>query len=146
MGQVSKCSVSKQARIGVNDPSERICPWDPGEFRHHGVPTLFLKGGSDPVIAGHQAESSLNNGVTNAAHQAVLLEFNGRGHSLDFDLFMNFGGGVGGDTNPSKWTVAHNGLLEKFLELSPAQFRQDAVVIQHLRTLNAKIVFPVDAF
>jgi len=68
-------------KIGVI-PEEEYCPWDPTkpQFKH-GVPTLILKGGADPVIAGCQAEDYFNNGLTG---QRGLVESPGVGHLMRF--------------------------------------------------------------
>jgi hypothetical protein len=59
-------------------PGETIYPWNPGYYKH-GVPTLILKGGTDAVIAGNQAESFYKDGLSNK-RDSVLMEIPGMGH------------------------------------------------------------------
>ena len=59
-------------------PGETIYPWNPGYYKH-GIPTLILKGGTDAVIAGNQAESFYKDGLSNK-RDSVLMEIPGMGH------------------------------------------------------------------
>src|SRR5437868_9337132 len=69
-------------KIGVRR-SERICPWDPASFQHN-KDTLILKGKSDPVIAGCQAEYFFKEGLKPG--KRALIEFPGAGHSMRLQL------------------------------------------------------------
>jgi pimeloyl-ACP methyl ester carboxylesterase len=71
-------SVKTQAKKLGTDPSEEICPWDPGKHPHS-VPTLILKGGADPIIAGQQAEMVFES----LTGKRVLVEFPGVGHAME---------------------------------------------------------------
>jgi pimeloyl-ACP methyl ester carboxylesterase len=62
-------------RLGM-ELSAEICPWAPAQHRHS-TPTLILKGGGDPVIAGGQAEEVFENALTG---KRILIEFPGVGH------------------------------------------------------------------
>jgi pimeloyl-ACP methyl ester carboxylesterase len=106
-------------RVGT-DPDEPICLWNPKKYSH-GIPTLILKGGADPVIAGGQAEDFIKNGVTN---ERVLIEFPELGHSWT--------AGLGAEGRKSLGT-----LVEKFLGLSDVQFRQQEDVKAILKDLRA---------
>jgi pimeloyl-ACP methyl ester carboxylesterase len=60
------------------DKKTKIVPWDPARFSH-GVPTLILKGGDDPVTAGEQAEYIFSNALTGPR---TLISFPGVGHDI----------------------------------------------------------------
>ncbi len=65
-------------RIGVVD-DEKICPWNPADYRHE-VPTLLINGSRDTIVAGCQAEDFFINALKDG--RRVLLEFRGLGHDL----------------------------------------------------------------
>ena len=115
-------------RIGVVD-EERICPWNPADFRHE-VPALLIKGSRDTIVAGCQAEDFFFNALKNG--RRVFLEFRGLGHDLSV-------GNLYYGADPSIWSKRFAGLLEDFIRLSssPAQFRSDAQVLAKLRQLKA---------
>jgi len=78
-------NVAREAarKIGV-EPDKQFCPWNPTKAKYqHSVPTLILKGGADPVIAGCQAEDIFNDALTG---QRVLIEFRGAGHSMELPI------------------------------------------------------------
>lgn len=114
-------------KIGIV-ADEKICPWNPADYRH-GVPTLLLKGSRDTVVAGCQAEDFYNNGIDQG--QGVLLEFRGLGHDLSVGN-LYFG------ADPSIWSKRFTSLLEDFIKLSssPAKFRGDPRVRAGLTRLK----------
>ncbi len=115
-------------KIGVVS-GEKICPWNPADFRHE-VPTLLVKGSRDAVVAGCQAEDFLVNGLKDG--RRVLLELRGMGHDLSVS---NLYGGL----EVSPWSKRFAGLLEDFIKLSPnvAKFRADNSVRANLEKLKA---------
>ncbi|HVO96349.1 MAG TPA: alpha/beta hydrolase, partial [Terriglobales bacterium] len=119
----------EQARkIGVV-VDEKICPWNPADFRHE-VPTLLLKGSRDTVVAGCQAEDFFTNGLKQG--RRVLIEFNGLGHDMSVaNLYEG--------SDPSNWSKTFAGLLEDFMKLAPnvSRFRADVKVKAKLRQLKA---------
>ena len=56
----------------------KIVPWDPAKYPH-GVPTLVLKGGADPVTAAGQAEHIFDNALTGPR---TLFVFPAVGHDI----------------------------------------------------------------
>jgi len=115
-------------KIGIVS-GEKICPWNPADFRHE-VPTLLIKGSRDAVIAGCQAEDFLVNGLKDG--RRVLLELRGMGHDLSVS---NLYGGM----LPSMWSKRFVGLLEDFIKMSSnvAKFRSDSRVHAELERLKA---------
>src|SRR5258708_35638676 len=114
-------------KIGVVS-GEKICPWNPGDFRHE-VPTLLVKGSRDAVVAGCQAEDFLVNGLKDG--RRVLLELRGMGHDLSVS---NLYGGL----EESPWSKRFAGLLEDFIKISdPAKFRANSQVRAELERLKA---------
>ena len=65
-------------------PGESVYPWNPGYYKHN-VPTLILKGGADAIIAGGQAESFYEDGLSNKQN-SVLMEIPGMGHIWNFSM------------------------------------------------------------
>src|SRR5690606_32490097 len=57
-------------KIGIV-ADEKICPWNPADYRHE-VPTLLIKGSRDTVVAGCQAEDFYRHGI--GGGRGVLLE------------------------------------------------------------------------
>lgn len=57
---------------------EKVKPWDPAKYPHN-VATLILKGESDPVTAGCQAEHLFRNALSGPR---TLIEFPGIGHNF----------------------------------------------------------------
>ena len=116
-------------KIGIV-ADEKICPWNPADFRHE-VPTLLLKGSRDTVIAGCQAEEFYKNGIGDG--RGILLEFRGLGHDLSVGN-LYFG------ADPSIWSKRFTGLLEDFIKSSssPAKFRGDAQLKAKLLQLKVK--------
>ncbi len=109
-----------QARkIGVV-AGEKICPWNPADFRHE-VPALLIKGSRDAVVAGCQAEDFLLHGIKEG--RGVLLEFRGLGHDMSV-------GNLYEGADPSKWSERFATLLEEFVKMSGDvnQFRSAARV------------------
>jgi pimeloyl-ACP methyl ester carboxylesterase len=80
--QTNPTMQNEAKKIGVRG-NERICPWDPALFQHS-KETLVLKGKSDAVIAGCQAEYFFNEGLKPG--KRVLIEFPGAGHSMRLQL------------------------------------------------------------
>lgn len=115
-------------KIGVVS-GEKVCPWNPTNFRHE-VPTLLVKGSRDAVVAGCQAEDFLVSGLKDG--RRVLLELRGMGHDLSVS---NLYGGL----EVSPWSKRFAGLLEDFIKLSPnvAKFRADNSVRANLEKLKA---------
>ena len=113
-------------KIGIVT-DEKICPWNPADYRHE-VPALLIKGSRDTVVAGCQAENFYNNGIA----RGVLLEFRGLGHDLSVGN-LYFG------ADPSIWTKRFTNLLEDFIKMasSPTKFRSDAQVKAQLARLKA---------
>ena len=84
--QTNPTMQNEAKKIGVQR-NERICPWDPAspELKPtHNKDTLVLKGKSDPVIAGCQAEYFFKEGLKPG--KRVLIEFPGAGHSMRLQL------------------------------------------------------------
>ena len=116
-------------KIGIV-ADEKICPWNPADYRHE-VPTLLLKGSRDTVVAGCQAEDFYKNGIHD--RRGVLLEFRGLGHDLSVaNLYY-------GD-EPSFWSMRFANLLEDFIRMSssPTKFRSDSQLKAKLLRLNVK--------
>ena len=114
-------------KIGIV-ADEKICPWNPADYRHE-VPTLLIKGSRDTVVAGCQAEDFLLNGLKEGSR--VFLEFRGLGHDVSVaNLYEG--------SDPSTWSKTFASLLEDFIKMSstPAQFRGDAKVKAKLQKLK----------
>jgi pimeloyl-ACP methyl ester carboxylesterase len=94
-------------KIGVV-ASEKICPWNPADFRHD-VPTLLIKGSRDTVVAGCQTEDFLLHGLKDG--RGVLLDFRGLGHDVSV-------GNLYEGADPSTWSRRFAALLEDFVKLS----------------------------
>jgi pimeloyl-ACP methyl ester carboxylesterase len=113
-------------KIGIV-ADEKICPWNPADYRHD-VPTLLIKGSRDAVIAGCQAEDFYSNGIERGS--GVLLEFRGLGHDLSV-------GNLYYGADPSIWSKRFSSLLEDFVRMpSAVKFRSDAGVKRKLRELK----------
>lgn len=66
--------------------NEPLQIWDPGEVKYqHDVPTLVLRGKSDPVTAGGQANYIFQEALRGPKY---LIEFEGIGHDLDLAHFL----------------------------------------------------------
>jgi amino acid adenylation domain-containing protein len=115
-------------RIGIV-AGEKICPWNPADFRHE-VATLLIKGSRDAVIAGCQAEDFLINGLKDG--RRVLLEFKGLGHDMSV-------GNLYEGSDPSIWSKRFAGLMEDFIKMSAnvSKFRSDAKVKTKIQQLRA---------
>jgi len=115
-------------KIGIV-ADEKICPWNPADYRHD-VPTLLIKGDRDAVVAGCQAEDFLLKGLKEGSR--VLLEFRGLGHDVSV-------ANVYEALEPSVWSKRFVRLLEDFIKMSstPAKFRGDAGVKKELERLKA---------
>ncbi len=115
-------------RIGAVT-SEKICPWNPADFRHE-VATLLIKGSRDTVVAGCQAEDFLINGLKDG--RRVLLEFKGLGHDMSVGNLYEW-------ADPSNWSKRFAGLLEDFIKLSSnvSRFRGDAQIKAKIQKLQA---------
>ena len=114
-------------KIGIV-PKEKICPWNPAEYRHE-VPTLLIKGDRDTVVAGCQAEDFFTNGLKDGSR--VLLEFRGLGHDVSVaNLYEG--------ADPSAWSTTFASLLEDFVRMSsaPTRFRGDPKVKAKLQKLK----------
>ena len=74
----TKKPVNKWLGMISVDDSANIKPWDPAKY-YHGVPTLILKGGADPVTAAGQAEHVFDNALI--GHR-TLIEFQNAGHEI----------------------------------------------------------------
>ena len=116
-------------KIGIVD-DEKICPWNPADYRHE-VATLLLKGSRDTVVAGCQAEDFYKNGIHEG--RGVLFEFPGLGHDL---IVANLYFGA----DPSFWSERFTSVLEDFIKMSssPAKFRGSAQVKAKLLRLKVK--------
>ena len=96
-----------QARkIGVV-AGEKICPWNPADFRHD-VPTLLIKGSRDTVVAGCQTEDFLLHGLKD--DRRVLLELRGLGHDVSVSSLYE-------GADPSVWSRRFAALLEDFVKM-----------------------------
>lgn len=100
-------------RVGI-DPLELICLWNPEDFAH-GIPTLILKGGADPIIGGCQAENVFTKGLTG---ERVLIDFPGVGHFLQLPTFTANGAETDGQD-------ALFQLVDTFLTKSFKEFNKD---------------------
>ena len=115
-------------KIGIVD-EERICPWNPANFRHE-VPTLLIKGSRDTVVAGCQAEEFFMNGLKDG--RRVFLEFRGLGHDLSV-------GNLYYGADPSIWSKRFASVLEDFIRMAsnPGQFRSNPQILAKTRQLKA---------
>ena len=117
-------------------PGEAIYPWNPGYYKHS-VPTLILKGGTDAVIAGNQAEGFFKDGLSNK-HDSVLMEIPGMGHFWRTSMPMaTFGGGKGKKEGRKVLQELANEFLRK---PSAAAFLEDPQVKEIIKSL--RIEFP----
>lgn len=116
-----------QARkIGVT-AGEKICPWNPADFRHE-VPTLLIKGSRDAVVAGCQAEDFLLHGIKDG--RGVLLELRGLGHDVSVaNLYEG--------ADPSDWSKRFAALLEDFAKMSGDVSKFRSAVKAQLTKLKA---------
>lgn len=114
-------------KIGVV-ADEKVCPWNPANFRHE-VPTMLIKGSRDTVVAGCQAEDFLVNGLKD--DRRVLLEFRGLGHDVSVSNLYE-------GSDPSSWSKRFSGLLEDFIKMSSnvEKFRADSNVRAQLEKLK----------
>ena len=123
-------------KIGIV-PGETIYPWNPGYYKH-GVPTLILKGGTDAVIAGNQAESFYRDGLSNK-RDSVLMEIPGMGHFWRTSMPMAT---FGREENGSKEKPGRKVLQElanEFLKKpSAAAFLKDLQVKEIIKSLRIK--------
>ena len=118
-----------QARkIGVV-AAEKICPWNPADFRHD-VPTLLIKGSRDTVVAGCQTEDFLLHGLKDG--RRVLLELRGLGHDMSVSNLYE-------GADPSVWSRRFATLLAEFVKMSGdvSKFRSAANVRAQLAKLKA---------
>jgi pimeloyl-ACP methyl ester carboxylesterase len=109
-------------RIGV-DLTEPICLWNPAKHAH-GISTLILKGGGDPIISGGQAEHVFHCGLTG---DRVLLEIPGVGHLMQLPEVAGTGTAM-----PSNSALAS--LIDVFLTKTVSGFSTDSSV-NTLKTL-----------
>ena len=114
-------------KIG-NVSDEEVCPWNPAKFKH-GVQSLILKGGADPVIAGCQAENFFNDGLSEG--KRVLIEFPAMGHSPIIRFKQ-----PPPDSTETDQGKAYREMVEKFLKLSVDEFENE--VSDELEILKAK--------
>jgi hypothetical protein len=116
-------------RIGVV-ADEKICPWNPAQFRHE-VPTLLIKGSRDAIVAGCQAEDFLLSGLKDG--RGVLLEFRGLGHDLSVSNLYE-------GSDPSIWSKRFAALLGDFIKMSAnvPQFRSDSGIRAKMAALKAR--------
>src|SRR6266498_2515978 len=122
-----KQPVRTQAKsIGVTNPNEEICRWSPKGHPHQ-VPTLILKGSADSVTAGCQAEDFFDHGLREG--QRFLLVFRGMGHDMSLPKLANF--------EITKYGNALRTIVDKFQQLSIAQFRNDSEVKKSMDFLQA---------
>ena len=71
--------------VGISS-DEEICPWDPRTYLHK-IPTLILVGGADPIVAGGQARSFYENGLTPG--KRALIELQGVGHLMTPQMIVD---------------------------------------------------------
>ncbi len=128
-GDDKKFGRDQAKRIGIV-ADEKICPWNPADFRHE-TATLLIKGSRDTIVAGCQAEDFLVNGLRDG--RGVLLEFRGLGHDLSV-------GNLYEGSDPSIWSKRFAGLLEDFVKMSTnvAQFRAKSGIRAKLAVLKAR--------
>jgi pimeloyl-ACP methyl ester carboxylesterase len=114
---------------------EPIYPWNPGYYKHS-VPTLILKGSADAVIAGGQAESFFNDGLSNK-RDSVLMEIPGMGHIWQTSMPMAT---FDGETKEGRQVLQE--LAREFLRKPSAEdFLEDRQVKEIIKSLG--ISFPV---
>ena len=109
-----KAARAVAGRIGI-DLTLPICLWNPEDFAH-GIPTLILKGGADPIIAGCQAENVFTKGLTG---ERVLIDFPGVGHLMQLPNFVANGTEMGGKDGLFQ-------LVDTFLRESFKEFSKDS--------------------
>jgi pimeloyl-ACP methyl ester carboxylesterase len=120
-------------------PGETIYPWNPGYYKH-GVPTLILKGGTDAVIAGNQAESFYKDGLSNK-RDSVLMEIPGMGHFWRTSMPMaTFGREENGRKKKLGRKVLQELANEFLTKPSAAAFLGDRQVKEIIKSL--RIEFP----
>jgi pimeloyl-ACP methyl ester carboxylesterase len=118
-------------------PGEPIYPWNPGYYKHS-VPTLILKGGADAIIAGGQAESFYQDGLSNK-RDSVLMEIPGMGHIWRTSMPMAF---FNGGRKQGRQVLQE--LSNEFLRKpSAAAFLEDPQVKEIIKSL--RIEFPAAA-
>ena len=100
-------------RVGI-DLTLPICFWNPEDFAH-GITTLILKGGADPITAGCQAENVFTKGLTG---ERVLIDFPGVGHFMQLPTLTANGTETDGQ-------VALLQLVDTFLTKSVKEFNKD---------------------
>lgn len=131
----------QQARkIGII-PGGQGCLWDPGKKDPpHEVQTLILKGGSDAVTAGCQAEEFFNHGL--AQGKGVFIKFPAMGHILrdNIRFWKNRFAFVELLTpeDESDWGNAYRILIEKFLTLDAPEYRSEEEVKKQLKRLQGE--------
>lgn len=126
-GDAKKFGRDQAKKIGIVE-NEKICPWNPADYRHE-VPTLLIKGSRDTVVAGCQGEDFLINGLKDGSR--VLLEFRGLGHDVSVaNLYEG--------SDPSSWSKHFASLLEDFIKMSsnPSQFHNDSRIKARLQKLK----------
>lgn len=114
-------------RVGV-DLDKPICLWNPGDQKHS-TPTLILKGGSDPLIAGCQAEEVFDRGLTG---ERVLFEFPSVGHRMELPTFVRNNSKTHGNEALVK-------LVDTFLNKSFEQFIEDDGIKELKEGLSATV-------
>ena len=129
-------------RVGISDPNEEICSWNPARFKH-GVQTLILKGAADAITAGGQAEEFFYDGLRNRGRQGVLVEFGGMGHDPNVPIYPNVLQAIG-TPGLTDFGNAYKVILKKFLSQTVEEFRQDLEVRENLVLLKAADVTPVE--
>ena len=125
-------------KVGIAD--HKITRWDPAEFSH-GVPTLILKGGADPVSAGDAGDHIYSEALRGPR---TLIKFPGIGHAVpDLELPLVWRTAPIDTKGPCKGTkhtfnetfshVAKDCLVASFVKMEFDEFK-NAPILEGIKT------------
>jgi pimeloyl-ACP methyl ester carboxylesterase len=112
----------ERAAIGLTEAPK---PWDPAtKERKHGLPTLILKGGADPLNENGEAEYYFRHGLTG---ERALIEFPGVGHSMALPRLLNSATTI--DEIISSLNT-REALIDAFLSMTHPEFRKVRILTE----------------